>query len=48
MSLVVIWNCGFFSNCSVKLNKITDFVNENKKLPDYVDSSRSFSWYKNN
>lgn len=48
MSLVVVWNCGFFSNCSVKLNKITDFVNENKKIPDSVDSSGSFRWYKKN
>ena len=40
-------NAGFFSCCSVKLSKIADFINSNKKLPDNVDSSEQFSWYKN-
>ena len=32
-------NAGFFSCCSVKLTKIVEFINLNKKLPDSVDSS---------
>ena len=40
-------NAGFFSCCSVKLNQITDYINSNKKLPDIVDSSHQFAWYKN-
>jgi hypothetical protein len=40
-------NAGFFSCCSVKLNEIVDFINSNKKLPDSVDSSQQFEWYKN-
>lgn len=41
-------NAGFFSCCSVKLTKIIDFINSNTKLPDSVDSSEQFKWYKNN
>lgn len=41
-------NAGFFSCCSVKLTKIVNFINSNKKLPDSVDSSEQFKWYKNN
>ena len=40
-------NAGFFSCCSVKLNKIINFINSNKRLPDSVDSSTQFIWYKN-
>jgi hypothetical protein len=40
-------NAGFFSCCSVKLTSIVDFINSNKKLPDCVDSSEQFKWYKN-
>jgi len=40
-------SCGFFSCCSVKLHSIVDFINANKKLPDCVDSSEQFKWYKN-
>ena len=42
----VTHNAGFFSCCSVKLNKIVDFINLNKRLPDNVDSSEQFTWYK--
>ena len=38
---------GFFSCCSVKLAEIVEFVNSNKKLPNNVDSSEQFKWYKN-
>lgn len=40
-------NAGFFSCCSVKLGDIVCFINSNQKLPDSVDSSQQFEWYKN-
>ena len=43
----IIHNAGFFSCCSVKLTKIVDFINSNKRLPDNVDSSKLFRLYKN-
>ena len=42
----IIHNAGFFSCCSVKLTKIVDFINSNKRLPDNVDSSKLFRLYK--
>lgn len=39
-------NYGFFSCCSVKLTHIVNFINSNKRLPDSVCSSGSFSMYK--
>lgn len=39
---------GFFSCCSVKLTKIVQFINSNKRLPDNVDSSKLFCRYKKN
>ena len=41
-------NAGFFSCCSVKLEHITNFINLNKRLPDNIDSSKQFRWYKKN
>ena len=41
-------NAGFFSCCSVRLQEIVKFINSNKRLPDNVDSSEQFSWYKKN
>lgn len=38
---------GFFSCCSLRLDKIVNFINSNKILPDEVDSSKYFIWYKN-
>lgn len=46
MSVISNHNAGFFSCCSVKLNDIIDYINLNSKLPDYVDSSSQFKWYK--
>ena len=40
-------NAGFFSCCAVKLTKIVEYINLNKTLPDIVDSSEQFEWYKN-
>lgn len=41
-------SAGFFSCCSVKLDEIVKFINVNKELPECVDSSQIFTWYKNN
>jgi len=46
-TIKMIHNAGFFSCCSVKLSGIVDFINSKKKLPDSVDSSNQFIWYKN-
>ena len=43
--LKVTHNAGFFSCCSVRLDKIVEFMNKNKVLP-IVDSSEQFAWYK--
>lgn len=40
-------NSGFFSCCSVRLHDIVAYINSNKQLPDIVDSSHQFTWYKN-
>jgi hypothetical protein len=47
-TLVTSHNAGFFSCCSVKLHQIIEYFNHNKMLPDNVDSSRQFAWYKIN
>jgi hypothetical protein len=47
-SLVITHNAGFFSCCSVRLDKIVNYFNENKYLPNIVDSSKSFELYKIN
>ncbi len=39
-------NAGFFSCCSVKLDNIIKYINKNKELPQYVNSSSQFEWYK--
>ena len=39
-------NAGFFSCCSVKLTNIIDHINKSKKIPDCIDSSKQFEWYK--
>ena len=38
---------GFFSCCSVRLSEIVEFINLNNRLPDNIDSSEQFGWYKN-
>jgi hypothetical protein len=48
MSVTITHNAGFFSCCSVKLTKLVEFINSNKKIPDSVNSSQQFGWYKNN
>ena len=46
MSLVVKNVSGFFSNCSVKFNLITNFINYHKSLPNSIECSDQFQWYK--
>jgi len=46
--LKVTHNSGFFSCCSVRLQEIIDFLNNNRQLPEIVDSSVQFHQYKNN
>ena len=44
--LTITHNAGFFSCCSVRLDRIIAYVNCNKKLPMTIDSSQQFDWYK--
>lgn len=48
MSLTIKHNAGFFSCCSVKLTKIVEYINKNKKIPYSVDSTKQFKLYKKN
>lgn len=41
-------NAGFFSCCTTKLDDIIEYFNKYKKLPDIIDSSLQFNWYKQN
>jgi hypothetical protein len=44
--LTIKHNAGFFSCCSVRLHKIVEYFNRFKTLPETVDSSQQFEWYK--
>ena len=47
MTLIIKHNdSGFFSCCSLRLNDIVDYFNNNKCLPETVNSSNQFTWYK--
>jgi len=46
MHIIVAHKFGFFSCCSVILDNIAQFCNTYGLLPDHVDSSESFDWYK--
>jgi hypothetical protein len=46
--LFTFHNGGFFSCCSMKLHHIINYNNQHKNLPDIVDSSQQFTWYKVN
>ena len=39
---------GFFSCSNIRLRAIIDYVNNKSELPQIVDSSRQYKWYKNN
>lgn len=45
-TLKVIHNAGFFSCCSIRLQDIIVYFNQNKGLPDHVDSSEQWELYK--
>ena len=47
-TLKITHNAGFFSCCSKRLEAIVWFFNTYKCLPDRVDSSEQFSFYKSN
>ena len=40
------WDSGFFSQSTLILCGILEFINNFKKIPTTVDSSQSFNWYK--
>jgi len=44
--LKVNHNAGFFSCCNIRLHEIINYFNNNKKLPQIVDSSSQFVLYK--
>jgi hypothetical protein len=46
MYITVAHKHGFFSCCSIILDNIVQFCNLYGMLPEYVDSSGSFDWYK--
>jgi len=46
MAVYCLHNAGFFSCCSVKLNEIVNYINWNQQIPNYVDSSNQFNFYK--
>ncbi len=46
MSLVISHNHGFFSCSTMKLHYIIKYFNDNKKLPNEVDSKNCYGWYK--
>ena len=46
--LKITHSYGFFSCCSVRLDRIVGYFNQTKNLPDTVDSSQQFDWYKLN
>ena len=43
--IVVDHNAGFFSCCTIRLQKIVDYYNENKIFP-IVDSTNQWAFYK--
>jgi len=45
-TLVSRGGTGFFSCCSVRLMCLVEYVNQWNTIPDSVDSSGSFQWYK--
>ena len=46
--LKITHNFGFLSCCSVKLHDIIEYFNYHKNIPNDVDSSEQFGWYKIN
>lgn len=46
--LSVTHNAGFFSCCSIRLQRLIEYINQNKKIPEILDTSKQFAEYKNN
>lgn len=46
--LNVSHKAGFFSCCSFRLFEIINYFNNNKTLPEIVDSSKQYTFFKNN
>jgi hypothetical protein len=46
MILKTVHNAGFFSCCTIRLLDIISFFNQHKELPEAVDSSEQFAFYK--
>ena len=46
VTLFITHSYGFFSCCSVRLHQIINYFNQTKQLPENVDSSQQFTWYK--
>jgi len=46
LTLTISHNSGFFSCCTVRLEKIIQYFNKYKTLPYIVDSSAQFDWYR--
>lgn len=47
-TLSIKHNAGFFSCATIRLIGIMKYFNKHKKLPDIVDSSKQFAFYKEN
>ena len=45
-NIIITHVAGFFSTCSVTLDSIIKYFNTNRKLPNNVDTSKAFNWYK--
>ena len=39
-------NCGLFSTCSVILHNVVEYFNKHKKLPETIDTTNAFNWYR--
>jgi hypothetical protein len=39
-------HAGFFSCCSIKLNQLVEYIITNLKLPQILDGTNNFNWYK--
>ena len=44
--IITYHHAGFFSCCSVKLNQLVEYINTNSKMPEIVDGTDNFNWYK--
>jgi hypothetical protein len=45
-NLKIVHNYGFFSDCSIRLHGIIEYFNSERTLPDDVDTTDMFGWYK--